>query len=74
MTERARQWIDHIAVIRQVAGERLARHGHHHRNGWEHCPICSVPFDYSRCGWVNCPVCADPQTPPNRTETPCPQP
>ena len=55
MTERARQWIDHIAVIKEVAGQRLARHGHQHRNGWGHCPIC-----------------ADPQTTPNRTETPCP--
>ena len=70
MTERARQWIDHIAVIKEVAGQRLARHGHQHRNGWGHCPICADPWDYSRCGWDACPVCTTTQTPHHRQETP----
>lgn len=57
MTERAKAYMDHIAVIKLVAHDRVERHGHRHRDGWEHCPICSVPGDYSRCGWDACQIC-----------------
>lgn len=54
---RIRAWIAHTAAIQYTAGERATR-GHNHRDGWEHCPICATPSDYTRCGLDDCEICA----------------